>query len=176
MCSRGDHDGAMTDAPPPDDATVTRARLQGKRVALGVVIAVALIFIGASAMQIIPAVFGFAITPVPPAPPGSSARACADGMRRLLYALDGASAQALTQAAESADEAALQNRLRALLSPAWDTADEVRAACQASSAGLDAWAALMRMRSGVEQVARQGRIVLAPLRRDVLAHLSADLR
>jgi hypothetical protein len=166
----------MEDGIPPDDATVARARLQGKRVALGIVIAVSVAFIGASAVQIVPAVFGVGITPVPPAPPGSSARACADGMRRLMHALDGASAQAAAQASAADDEAALQARLRASLSPAWDTADEVRAACQQSREGLDAWAALMRMRSGVEEVARQGNVVLAPLRRDVVAHLSADLR
>jgi hypothetical protein len=34
----------------------------------------------------------------------------------------------------------------------------------------------MRVRSAEEELARRGRIELAPLRRDVVAHLSPDLR
>jgi hypothetical protein len=147
----------MTDARSPlDAAAAARARLQGKRVALVAVIAVAVVFIGASAVQIIPAVFGAGITPLPAAPPGSAARACADGVRALLRQLD-----TEPGAREAGDE--------------WDRTART---CEGSAEGLDAWAALMRLRSAERQTSGQriDRAELAPLRRDVAAHLPPDLR
>jgi hypothetical protein len=133
-----------------------QARLRGKRVALGVVIAVAVSFIGASAVQIIPAVFGAGIKPLPSSPPGSSARACAEGVRALMLSLNGADP---AQAAPPTQ---------------WES---VGHACDASPEGLDAWAALMRLRSASEQVVLRGdHVELDPLRRDVAAHLPAELR
>ncbi|HEY1694363.1 MAG TPA: hypothetical protein VGG39_19475 [Polyangiaceae bacterium] len=146
--------------PLDDDA---RARLQGKRVALVVVIGVSVVFIAASALQIVPAVFGAGITPLPSGGPGTAARACAEGVRRLSTALD--------RAADAAGSAAFEARLR----PEWDDRDAVERACHEAPEGTDAWAALLRMRSAEEQAApRSGD--LAPLRRDVIAHLPADLR
>ena len=147
---------------PPPDASA-RARLQGKRVALVVVIAVTVALIGASAWQIIPAVFGANITPLPPSPPGSPARTCAEGVRRM--------AQALERAQGAAGSASFGERL----SPEWDDAGDVRKACDASPEGEDAWAALARMRCAAEQLAPRGG-ELATLHRDVIAHLPADLR
>jgi hypothetical protein len=147
----------MTVAGSPDETTArARARLQGKRVALVVVIAVAVVFIGASSMQIVPAVFGAQITPLPLAPPGSGARACADGVRALLRELDS------QPPAPPADEE-------------WD---RTARSCRESPEGLDAWAALLRLRSAVRPTTdpRMGRAELAPLRRDVAAHLPPDLR
>lgn len=160
----------------PDDAAVAKARLTGKRVALVLVIAVAVAFIGASAAQIIPAVFGLGIAPVPPAPPGSPERACADGVRALMAALDRAGSLTLSRISAEDDDATLEARFRAALSPDWDRAEEVHAACKSSLEGQNAWASLMRLRSAEEELARRGRIELGPLRRDVVAHLSTDLR
>lgn len=146
----------------PSDETA-RGRLQGKRVALVVVIVVSVVFIGASAWQIIPAVFGAAITPIPAASPGSPARTCAEGVRRLERALE--------RAADAAGSASFEARLR----PEWDDKAEIERACSQSSEGIDAWAALARLRSAEEQLApRTGE--LSTLRRDVIAHLPADLR
>jgi hypothetical protein len=163
------------DCASPHDAAIERARLQGKRVALVMVISVAVAFTAASAVQIIPAVFGLGVTPVPTAPPGSAARRCGDGVRALMAALDRAGSQTLSGISAD-DEAALEARFRRALSPDWDHADEVREACTSSREGLDAWASLMRLRSAQEELARHGRIELGPLRRDVVAHVSADLR
>lgn len=150
----------MTVAMPPDDA---RARLQGKRVALVVVIGITVVFIGASALQIVPAVFGAGVRPLPSAAPGTPARACAEGIRRLERALD--------RAAEASGSASFEQSLR----PEWDDRDGVQTACRASPEGTDAWASLLRMRSAEEQLApRTGE--LGPLRSDVIAHLPADLR
>jgi hypothetical protein len=146
---------------PPDDTA--RAGLQGKRAALVTVIAISVVFIAASAWQIVPAVFGAGITPLPSAAPGSPARTCAEGVRRLAGAL------------ERAQGAAGSGSFAERLAPEWNDQAEVERACGQSSEGVDAWAALSRMRSAEEQLAPQ-RSDLGSLHRDVLAHLPADLR
>jgi len=145
-----------------DDAA--RARLQGKRVALGIVLFVSVGIIGSSTMQIVPAVFGTGIRPLPDGLPGSSAHTCAEGVQRLEKALE--------RASEEGGGADFSARLR----PEWDDESTVEVACSRSSEGLDAWAALARLRSAEEHLAPDGRGLLAPLRRDVRAHLPADLR
>lgn len=148
-------------ADPPCDLALARARLRGKRVALGIVIGVAFLFIGASAAEIIPAVFGAGITPLlPTAPPGSSERACAEGVHRLALALERTDARPPGCAPEV---------------PEWQDAPAVEQACSRSSEGRDAWAALARLRSAREQLG-EAPGALAPLRRDVAAHLPVDLR
>jgi hypothetical protein len=134
---------------------VSRARLQGKRAALSVVGAVSVAFIGASAAQIIPAVFGWQIRPLPPAPAGTSTQTCADGIRVLADAID---------------------RTGGALAD-WDgAAAHIARACAASSEGLDAWAALMRLRSARLQLAQGHDAELASLRHNVDAHIAAELR
>src|ERR1700722_16626206 len=71
----------------PGDARA-HARLQGKRVALGLVSAVAVVFVALSAVQIVPAIFGVGATPLPATAPGTDARTCADGVRKLESALE----------------------------------------------------------------------------------------
>jgi hypothetical protein len=153
----------MTDATHPDGAAArAAARLGGKRVALVAVIALAVVFIGASALQIVPAVFGARIRPLPAAPPGSDARLCADGVSALLRQLDSESS--------SPDE--------------WE---RTARSCQGSPEGLDAWAALMRLRlaerqtsgvriDGTTVASKRDQSELGPLRRDVAAHLPPELR
>ena len=123
--------------------------------ALSLVVAVAVAFVGASAAQIIPAVFGFGIRPLPPGSLGTSPRTCGDGILALAVAIDG-SGGAL---------------------PDWDQAAEpIARACAASSQGLDAWAALIRLRSARLQLPRDHDAELAALRRNVDAHIGAQLR
>jgi hypothetical protein len=136
----------------PDHAEV--ARLRGKRLALGVVIAVAVAFIGSSTAQIMRSVFGAGIVPLPSAELGSAERTCAIGMRRLERALE-------------RDEG---------LPPEWEQAEDVRRACAGARDGLEAWAALQRLILAQEQLTRYVHVELAPLRRDVIAHLPTDLR
>jgi hypothetical protein len=141
---------------PGEGAAAARARLQGKRVALAIVITVAVAFIGASALQIIPAVFGAGIKPLPSSPPGSSTRACAEGVRTLLIATG------------TVDPS------KAPPPPEWE---RVGHACESTPEGLEVWAALMRLRSAAVQLAYRGDgAELDPLRRDVAAHLPAELR
>jgi hypothetical protein len=149
-----------------DDAhsQVLAARLQGKRVALGIVLFASFAIIGSSTLQIVPAVFGLGIRPLPEGLPGSAARSCAEGVQRLDQALD--------RAVEGTASVDFSTRLQ----PEWEDKDAVQRACSESPAGLDAWAALARLRSAEEQLGPDGRGLLAPLRRDVRAHLPADLR
>jgi hypothetical protein len=127
------------------------------------VIAVAVTFVGASALQIIPAVFGAGTNPIPAGSPGSAARVCAEGVSRLLRAMGDDDPNAEGQA------------------DAWSRAG---AACRRSPEGLDAWAALLRLRAARAQL--QGSTTgsshvrasaeLDPLRQEVAEHLPADLR
>jgi hypothetical protein len=133
--------------------TLTRARLRGKRAGLGIVIAAAVIFIADSAVQIIPAVFGAGIAPLPRGAPGSPERTCAVGLRDLAGALLG----------------------RGPGVPA-ERAAGVERACAAAPNGKDAWAALERLRFADAQLAGRDPAALEPLTRDLAEHLPADLR
>jgi hypothetical protein len=136
----------------PDHAQVMR--LRGKRVALGIVIAIAVVFIGLSTAQIMRSVFGAGIVPLPSAELGSAERTCAVGVRRLEQALERGEGP----------------------SPEWEQADDVRRACAGARDGLEAWAALQRLILAQQQLTRYVHVELAPLRRDVIAHLPTDLR
>jgi hypothetical protein len=144
---------------------LARARLQGKRAALAAVIAVTVAFIGWSAVQVIPQVFGVDVRPLPPAAPGSADGACAEGVRRLALALDRPAVPAMV-----GEPAPLPGE--------WQEAPAVERACGGSAEGEQAWAALLRLRSAEEQLGPRhpSRAELEPLRRDVAAHLPPDLR
>jgi hypothetical protein len=173
------------DRPSDDDA---RARIEGKRIAHVVVIVVAVLFIGASAAQIIPAVFGWGIRPLAAGAPGSAEDACGEGVRAMERALDRAgglawSSRGLTSSGgaplvdddPTGGEAAMQV-LRAGLAPEWDAEARVERACAGSRGGSEAWAALMRLRRAEEQLVFGAFVELAVPRGDVASHLPADLR
>jgi hypothetical protein len=147
--------------------------LLGRRVGLLVVIVVSVAFIGSSSWQIVPAVFGARIDPLPAAAEGSPERRCAVGVRSLLGALDRVAGDGLPN---SRDGDEMTAALRARLSPEWDGAANVDGACAASPQGVEAWAALQRMKTAEEQPVRMGRDALAELRVEVTEHLPPDLR
>lgn len=156
----------------PIDPALARARLRGKRAALAAVIVVAVLFIGSSAWQIVSALFfdghgGVLVTP--------EQRACAVGVRDLAAALDRAASRIVASSSEigTADAVAV---FRRGLSPEWNTAGAVQRTCTSSPEGTDAWAALERLRFAEEQLTRQSRAELGPIRRDLTAHLPSDLR
>ena len=148
-----------------DDAA--RARLQGKRAVLGVLLVVSLAIIASSSWQIIPAVFGAGIRPIPAAPPGSSARTCAQGIRAARPGARPRAGGCRGEAPSSAPACSPSGR---------DEADDPRRLRASPREGLDAWAALARLRSAEEQLSGHAGDELEPLRRDVIAHLPADLR
>ena len=141
--------------------------------------AISAVFVVLSTQQIIDAVFGMGVSPLPglsststststsPAP--VSGGACAGGIRRLDAALDRAAS--LAAAARSASEEAAMNAFRASLSPDWDGQAAVFASCASEPHGPDAVAALLRLRMGLEQVVRRQAVEIAPLRHDVSAYL-----
>jgi hypothetical protein len=159
---------------PPDDrdpdAAEVRARLRGKRVALGIVIVLATGVIGLSALQIVPAVFGIGIAPIPSAPRGSSARLCRDGLTALRDALDRARLEA-ARAEPTQDQAATLAAFQRALLPEWDGADAIARVCAGVPHGTDAYAALLRLRAAEEQQTRRRAVDLGPLRRDVATYL-----
>ena len=79
-----------------------RAGRDGQRVAHILIIAVAVVFIGASAIQIVPAVFGAGVRPVGSAGAGSTEDPCTDGVRSLAIAIHRAGALAWSPSAEGA--------------------------------------------------------------------------
>jgi hypothetical protein len=154
-------------------AIVERARLRGRRVAHAVVITIAVAFIGASALQIVRAVFGYDGAPAGWQATTTADRACATGLRALVGVLDRSDPGPLP--ASDAADAPLASPPGSILRPSdWDRS--VSQACAASPEGLDAWAALERLRSARELVTRRSQAELGPLRRELLAHLPADLR
>jgi hypothetical protein len=174
--------GAATPGTPaPPGAEESKAYThQGRRIAHAVVLVVAVAFVGDSALQIIPAVFGLGIRQVPAGPPGSPELECVQGVFSLARALDRASADAWSPRAARAvtqadDDPAIQ-AFRSGLLPEWSAEAKVENACAQSREGLEAWAALVRLRRAEEQVVVHSLVELIPLRRDVEAHLPADLR
>ncbi|HEY4012616.1 MAG TPA: hypothetical protein VGM06_04725 [Polyangiaceae bacterium] len=157
-----------------DDA---RARLRGRRVSHGVVLVVAVLFIGASAGQIIPAVFGWGARPLPAAAVGSPERTCADGIRGLAAALDRASARAsadvgaIAERSASVEENVALRAFEGALGTEWKDTSRLEWTCGQSGAGSDAWAALMRLRRGHEELVVRNSADLAALRCDVTARL-----
>lgn len=166
------------DASSGDEA---RARLRGKRIAHAIVATTAVAFIGASAVQIIPAVFGVGGRAAPDSPAAPEERACTAGIRSLSFALDRATAKAWSPeanrlAVDEADANAIIQAFQEALLPEWDAGASIGQACAKSRDGVEAWAALLRLRRAEEQFALRGFVDLAPLRRDVTAHLPVDLR
>jgi hypothetical protein len=161
----GQREGAGARIPP--------AELRAKRVALGLVIVVSMAFIASSSWQIIPEVFGARVEPLKAAPAGSPDHQCAVGVKALLGALDRVSGKV---APSLTDDDSTTAALRARLSPEWDGAEDVSRACDASSEGQQAWAALQRMKMAEDQPVRVGRDALALMRIEVAEHLPPDLR
>src|SRR5258706_5115445 len=119
----------------PEEVSLRRARIRGKRLALGVVIAVAAAFIGSSAVQIVSTVFGTGIAPLPAGQLGSEERTCALGVRELKRALDRASDRMLSYvAAVNGDEAVAAFRHGPL--PPWGQAGKGQTALAGGPEGL----------------------------------------
>jgi hypothetical protein len=142
----------------------TRARLFGKRVALVSCGTVAVWFIVASVAQLIPPVFGARIVPLAgpdQGPPGSSTSPewrCAEGLRRATAVPNAASGPATSASSR----------------PGIDS--EALAACSETSAGLDALAAYRRLELAVGKLGSSDPGSVEELRRELSAHLPAQMR
>jgi hypothetical protein len=151
-----------------------------KRAVHAAIVVVAVTFVGSSAAQIIPAVFGLGIRPVSATAGDSPEGVCAQGVRSLALAVDRAAERAWSPRAAQAvtpqgGDAAL-HAFVAALAPEWSAEATVEQACGRAREGTEAWAALVRFRRAEEQVVLSGLVELVPLRHDVMAHLPANLR
>jgi hypothetical protein len=151
------------------------ARRRGKRAANAFVLGLAVLFVASSAWQLVGTLFLGSGGPVTGAPVDG---ACAAGLRGLTAALDraGGAAIAWPRGAEVPPVDDVVGLFRHGLSPEWDRAEAVQASCSSSESGKNAWATLARLRSAEEELVRQGQAGLGPLRRDLAAHLTAELR
>ena len=165
-------DDERAPAASPEEASLTRARMRGRRAAHGVVLVTAVLFIGSSTWQIVRALFAENHDSILVSP---EQRACAVGLRELASALDRAASLVVASSYEDGANEAVA-AFRRGLSPEWNTAVSVQRTCASSPEGVDAWAALERLRSAEEQLTRQSRAELGPIRRDLTAHLPSDLR
>jgi hypothetical protein len=120
----------------------------------GFVIVVALAFTMASADQILSGALEANVRQLPQGPPGSPARLCADGVRSRALDPD-----SLVRAKKPGSDSEI-----------------VADACARSSAGLDAWASLLRFEEAARQLPASSRDELTALRRNVFAHLPVELR
>lgn len=139
-----------------------RVRLRARRIGLGVIMVVALAFIGSSTGQIVRAVFGLGTTPLAATPNDSPERQCAVGISRLVRAI-APPARGVAPLVRGAEIG-------------WVGAETVERSCQNASGGLDAWDALLRLRAAQAQLAEASPADLQPLRDEVAAHLPSDLR
>lgn len=139
----------------------TRARLFGKRVALVSCGAVAVWFILASVIQLIPPVFGAGIVPLATPAQGSSPASsspewrCAEGLRRATAAETRAPDPGATR-------------------PGMDP--DVVSACSETPAGLDALAAYRRLELAEAKLGSRDPASVDELRRELSAHLPAQMR
>ncbi len=135
---------------------MTKKRL--RQLASGVVLAVAVPFVAWSMWQIINVVFGVA----PPARASTAEEAaCTAKLRTLEAALERAS----DRAAHAPDDIHAQTTFDSAVSPEWDDQAAAERACD-TPRGHDAWAALLRLRRGLEGRSKKDARDVGPLRRD----------
>ncbi len=136
---------------------MTKKRL--RQLAAGFVMLLAVPFVIVSTWQIIDVVFGGA----PPARKATADEvACADKLRTLASALERAS----DRASHEPDDAHAESAFEEAVSPEWDDQGSAEHACATTPRGRDAWAALLRLRRGLEGRSKKDARDVGPLRRD----------
>lgn len=152
----------------PSEVANARARRQARRAVHGVVLVIAVLFIGSSSWQIVRAVFGLDGV-------ARSGDPCADGVARLSAQLE--TLPSCARAASAPGEDITAHRAR----EASDAAT-VAHLCSTSSQGLDTWAAFERTRMARETARGGGYpdgargVMHAPPLGDEAAPLPVDLR
>jgi hypothetical protein len=129
----------------------------------GLYVAFAAAFVLLCVKEIVVGVFGLREGSVATAPPGSPGRACADGIRDLMHALD----RGVLAANAARDEKEAVTRLDAALAPEWDREAAVATNCSMDPNGSEAWAALLRLRRAEEGAAGRRAVLVGPMRADV---------
>jgi hypothetical protein len=104
-----------------------------------------------------------------PGPAPLAAGACAGELRGLEAAIG----RALGAASRAGTDEKAVTTYRSALSPEWDEETAVATTCDAEPHGREAYAAVLRLRRGGEDLARRQVVELAPLRQNVSAYLPA---
>ena len=134
------------------------------------VLVVACLFIAASVWQIAAAVFYERPARAAPrtAEEIASETACTARLRTLEAALDRGAEQAerATVTQPKPDESRARAAFDAALAPEWNDSASAEQLCAATPRSRDAWAALLRLRRGLEGIARKDAHEIGPLRRD----------
>ena len=137
--------------------SVTKKRL--RQLASGFVLVVAVPFVVASTWQLGVAVFG-AAPPARAATPEEAA--CTDKLRTLEAALERAS----DRAAHEPDDAHARSAFEAAIAPEWNDEAAAEKACSPTDRSREAWAALLRLRRGLEGRSQKDARDVGPMRRD----------
>lgn len=139
-----------------------RGRNLGRKYVLAGFVALAAIFVVLTTAEITEGVFGST------APPTLAGGACSEELQGLAIAVE----RAISASARlpSGDGAAPQYR-EALL-PEWAKEGAIEAQCASEPAGSDAFATVVRLRLGGEELARRQAGELGPIRRTLAAYLS----
>ena len=156
-------------ASPAAAPPLTLAQKRATRLVHGLFLALAIVFVGVSACEIIGAalgLFGEALGAEAGPARVAAGRECGEGLRQLAAALERAALEAFT----ANDETTAISRFHAGLLPEWEGLQAVEARC-ADRRGRDAFAALLRLRRVQEGFVRRQIVEIAPLRRDVSAYL-----
>ncbi|HEY1955514.1 MAG TPA: hypothetical protein VGH28_07875 [Polyangiaceae bacterium] len=132
---------------------------RARAVASASVLVVALAFVVTSVWQIADAVFGHA---APPKPPSAEEAACSARLRTMEAALE----RGALAAAPAADESHALAAFDGALAPEWNDQASAENQCASSPRAKEAWAALVRLRRGLEGTARKDAHEIGPLRRD----------
>ena len=138
---------------------MTKKRL--RQLASSFVLVVALLFIAASTWQIIAAVFHLGFAPPARAATPEEA-ACTEKLRTLEAALERAS----DQAAHEPDDAHARSAFEAAIAPEWNDEPAAEKTCSATARSREAWAALLRLRRGLEGRSQKDARDVGPMRRD----------
>ena len=136
---------------------MTKKRL--RQLATGFMFALALPFIVLSTWQIIDTTFGGKVTARAATPDEA---ACTAKLKTLASALERAS----DTAAHELDEDHAHRAFATAILPEWNDQAAAESACNSTERSREAWAALLRLRRGLEGRAQKDARDVGPMRRD----------
>jgi|SRR5580658_2028889 hypothetical protein len=146
------------------ETRIERGRRLGRRYVTAAFGVLAGVFMVSTTQQLLFAVFGVDAGPVARTGPRGN---CGNHLRAMTSAID----RAISVSARAEDEARATLQYRATLAPEWNDMAAIESFCAEEERGVDALAAVVRLRVAGEQLARRHARELAPLRRDVASYL-----
>jgi hypothetical protein len=153
--------------PPSIETDVERGRRLGRKYTIVVFSVLACSFMATTTLQIIFGVFGVGARPITKME-SSGQTSCAERLRAMEAAVE----RAVAASARAPDRGVASTRYESALGPEWDDVSSVESLCASEGRGAtDALAAVVRLRTMGEELARAHAVELAPLRRDVAAYL-----